>query len=130
MARDLEQGHVVTVVGQEGQNVLVAVPMVGFPKGFQLSPGARVMLVSTPSGIGVGPIVRAMRVRVPPEGLERREALNLEGRQQVFQEATVVTEQPAVEGAPDEDIVFVIDSANPEGPEQVMGVRRVNPDRR
>jgi hypothetical protein len=59
MARDLEKGHVVTVVGQEGQNVLVAVQMVGFPKGFQLSPGARVMLVSTPSGIGVGPIVRA-----------------------------------------------------------------------
>jgi hypothetical protein len=130
MARDREQGHVVTVVGQEGQNVLVAVPMVGFPEGFQLSPGARVMLVSTPSGIGVGPVVRVMRARVPPEGLERREALNLEGRQQVFQEATVVAEQPAVEGAADEDIVFVVESADAEGPEQVMSVRRVNPERR
>jgi hypothetical protein len=130
MARDREQGHVVTVVGQEGQNVLVAVPMVGFPEGFQLSPGARVVLVNTPSGPGVGPVVRAMRVRVAPEGLERREALNLEGRQQVFQDATVVTEEPAVEGAPEEDVVFVIDTGDAEGPEQVMGVRRVNPERR
>jgi hypothetical protein len=130
MARDREQGHVVTVVGQEGQNVLVAVPMVGFPEGFQLSPGARVVLVNTPSGPGVGPVVRAMRVRVAPEGLERREALNLEGRQQVFQDATVVTEEPAVEGAPEEDVVFVIDTGDVEGPEQVMGVRRVNPERR
>lgn len=130
MARDREQGHIVTVVGQEGQNVLVAVPMVGFPEGFQLSPGARVRLVNTPSGPAVGPVVRAMRVSVPPERLERREALNLEGRQQVFQDATVVTEQPAVEGAPAEDVVFVIESGDAEGPEQVMGVRRVSPERR
>lgn len=130
MARDQEQGHIVTVAGQEGQNVLVAVPMVGFPEGFQLSPGARVRLVNTPSGPAVGPVVRAMRVSVPPERLERREALNLEGRQQVFQDATVVTEQPAVEGAPAEDVVFVIESGDAEGPEQVMGVRRVSPERR
>jgi hypothetical protein len=130
MARDEEQGHIVTVVGQEGQNVLVAVPMVGFPEGFQLSPGARVRLVNTPSGPAVGPVVRAIRVSVPPERLERREALNLEGRQQVFQDATVVTEQPAVEGAPAEDVVFVIESGDAEGPEQVMGVRRVSPERR
>jgi hypothetical protein len=130
MARDEEQGHIVTVVGQEGQNVLVAVRMVGFPEGFQLSPGARVRLVNTPSGPAVGPVVRAIRVSVPPERLERREALNLEGRQQVFQDATVVTEQPAVEGAPAEDVVFVIESGDAEGPEQVMGVRRVSPERR
>ena len=130
MARDREQGHVVTVVGQEGQNVLVAVPMVGFPEGFQLSPGARVMLVTTPFGLGVRPITRATRVRVPPETLERREALNLEGRQQMFQEATLVDEQPSVEGVPDEDIVWVVDSGDAEGPEQVIAVRRINPQRR
>ena len=129
MARDQEQGHVVTVVGQEGPNVLVAVPMVGFPAGFQLSPGARVVLVSTPFGPGVRPIAQATRATVPPEVLEQREALNLEGRQQVVQDATVIGEQPLVEGAPDSDIVWVVDSADTEGPEQVIAIRRANPKR-
>jgi hypothetical protein len=130
MARDREQGHVVTVVNQEGQSVLVAIPMVGFPEGFQLSPGAQVMLVNTPFGVRVRPITRAIRVRVPPETLDRREALNLEGRQQVFQEATLVDEQPSVEGAPDENIVWVVESGDAEGPDQVIAVRRVGPQRR
>jgi hypothetical protein len=103
--------------------------MVGFPAGFQLPAGARVVLVSTPSGPGVKPIARVTRVRVSPEALERREALNLEGRQQVFQDATVVGEQPSVEGAPDEDLVWVVDSGDAEGPEQVIAVR-VHPERR
>lgn len=128
MARDEEQGHVVTVVSQEGQSVLVAVPMIGFPPGFQLPPGARVVLVSTPSGTGVKPIARAMPARVAPDALERRAALNLEGRQQVLQDATVIGEQPSVEGAPEEDIVWVVDSGDEEGPEQVIAVR-VHPER-
>jgi hypothetical protein len=129
MARDEELGHVVTVVGQEDQNVLVAVPMIGFPPGFQLPPGARVVLVSTPTGPGVKPIARVIRGRVPPDVVERRAELNLEGRQQVLQDATVVGEQPSVEGAPEEDLVWVVDSGEAEGPEQVIAVR-VNPERR
>jgi hypothetical protein len=129
MARDEENGHVVTVISQEGQNVLVAVPMIGFPPGFQLPPGASVVLVSTPSGPGVRPIARVTRGRVSPDALERRETLNLEGRQQVLQDATVIGEQPSVEGAPEEDIVWVVDPGDAEGPEQVIAVR-VHPERR
>lgn len=130
MARDQgEQGHVVTVVGQEGQSVLVAIPMVGFPEGFQLAPGARVVLVRTRSGLAARPLSRAVRVRVPPEVLERRAGANLvDGKE--LQEATVVGEQPPVEGAPDEDLVWVVDSGDAEGPQQVIAIRRANPERR
>jgi hypothetical protein len=130
MARDQgEQGHVVTVVGQEGQSVLVAIPMVGFPEGFQLAPGARVVLVRTRSGLAARPLSRAVRVRVPPEVLERRAGANLvDGKE--LQEATVVGEQAPVEGAPDEDLVWVVDSGDAEGPQQVIAIRRANPERR
>jgi hypothetical protein len=130
MARDQgEQGHVVTVVGQEGQSVLVAIPMAGFPEGFQLAPGARVVLVRTRSGLAARPLSRAVRVRVPPEVLERRAGANLvDGKE--LQEATVVGEQPPVEGAPDEDLVWVVDSGDTEGPQQVIAIRRANPERR
>lgn len=130
MARDQgEQGHVVTVVGQEGQSVLVAIPMAGFPEGFQLAPGARVVLVRTRSGLAARPLSRAVRVRVPPEVLERRAGANLvDGKE--LQEATVVGEQPPVEGAPDEDLVWVVDSGDAEGPQQVIAIRRANPERR
>lgn len=129
MARDQgEQGHVVTVVGQEGQSVLVAVPMAGFPEGFQLAPGARVVLVRARSGLAVRPLTRALRVRVPPEVLERRAGASFEGKE--LQEATVVGEQPPVGEAPDEDLVWVVDSGDAEGPDQVIGIRRANPERK
>ena len=70
--KDGQEGHVVTVSSQEGQSVLVTVPMVGFPEGFQLPPGARVVLVSTPSGPAVRPLVRAVPGSVPPDALEQR----------------------------------------------------------
>jgi hypothetical protein len=118
-----EVGHVVTVARQEGQAALVAVPMVGFPEGFQLAPGARVVLVSTPSGPAVRPLVRSLSVDVPREALEERGELTVGDRRMMLQDATVVAEQPSVEGSPSEDIVWVVDSSDKEGPEQVIAVR-------
>ena len=126
-----QQGHVVTVVGQEGAAALVALPMVGFPDGFQLTPGARVVLVTRPSGPAVRPLVRAIRTaEVPADPLQEGAELALGGGPKVLQEATVVDEQPAV-GAerPGENVVWVVESAGAEGPEQVIAVRRATPRR-
>jgi hypothetical protein len=120
-----EEGRVVSVTGQEGQNALVAVPMVGFPEGFQLPPGARVVLVYTPSGPAVRPLARAIPARVPPEALDQRGEVPIgPGRRGVMQDATVVGEQPSTERARDEDVVWVVDSADPEAPDHVIAVRR------
>lgn len=127
MAKDEgEQGRLVPVVGQDGSNVLVSVPLVGFPEGFQLPPGARVMLVDTPSGPAAKPLVRATRTTVPRAALEKREELELDEGQAVLQDATVVGEQPRVEGAGDEDVVWLVESGDPKDPDQVIAVRLVN----
>ena len=117
-----QEGHVVTVTKQDGQSVLVAVPMVGFPDGFQLAPGARVVLVSTPSGAAVRPLVRAVPGAVAPEA-------DADDGARVLQEATEVGEQPSVKGSPGEDVVWVVDSGDTQGPEQVIAVRRGSPER-
>jgi hypothetical protein len=117
-----QEGHVVTVTEQKGQSVLVAVPMVGFPDGFQLAPGARVVLVSTPSGPAARPLVRAVPGAAPPES-------DADDGSRVTQDATEVGEQPSVEGSPSEDVVWVVDSVGAEGPEQVIAVRRAGPER-
>ena len=125
-----EFGHVVTVVGQEGDRVHVAVPMAGFPEGFELQPGTRVLLVQTPSGPAARPLVRATRARVEREAVNRRESLGGEGARQSLQEATEVSEQPAVGRRGDEDVVFVVESEEADAPEQVVAVRLTNPDRK
>jgi hypothetical protein len=120
-----EEGHVVSVTGQEGQNALVAVPMAGFPEGFQLPPGARVVLVRGPSGPAVRPLARAISGRVPPEAVEQRgEVPTGLGRRARMQDATVVGEQPSTERAGDEDVVWVVESTDPDAPDQVIAVRR------
>lgn len=118
-----EVGHVVTVARQEGQAALVAVPMAGFPEGFQLAPGARVVLVSTPSGPAVRPLVRSMTADVPRDAVEARGELTVGDRRLTLQDATVVDEQQSVEASPGEDTVWVVHSSDKEGPEQVIAVR-------
>jgi len=116
MAREQgEVGHVVSVTGQEGQSATVALPMVGFPEGFQLPKGARVVLVSTPSGPAVRPLARARTGPIPPEAAE--------------QAATAVSDQPKVAGAPTADVVWTVESTDPDVPEQVIAVRRAGPER-
>ena len=52
--RDVEELEVGTVIQQQGDKVTVAVPMVGFPAGFQLQPGDR---VNEASGVVARPLV-------------------------------------------------------------------------
>jgi hypothetical protein len=124
-----EEGHVLTVVRQEGQRALVALPLLGFPEGFQLRPGSRVVLVSTPSGPAVRPLVQAIRTNVPSDVLEQRGEGDLGGRRMIFQDATVVDEHPRVEESPDDDVVWVVESSDKDAPGQVIAVRLGNRER-
>ena len=57
-----------TVVQQQDGKVTIALPMVGFPAGFQLQPGDRVVVVDQPSGLAVRPLVQVHRVDAAATG--------------------------------------------------------------
>ncbi|HMB54535.1 MAG TPA: hypothetical protein VKU40_14560 [Thermoanaerobaculia bacterium] len=115
-----ERGHVTSVADQRGGRVLLSLPMVGFPEGFELRPGERVVLVEEESGPAVRPLVRA---EVVPRQYEGESSFEVSGRPYVLQPSTVRGEAP--EGAEDSDelVVWVVDSDSPDEPGQVIAVR-------
>jgi hypothetical protein len=77
-----ERAGAATVIAQEGESVQLdyngkslTVPMRGFPPGFKLAPGRRVILIDEPTGPVARPLVRAIT------STQLREAL---GRQSVI----------------------------------------------
>jgi hypothetical protein len=131
MAREHgEEGQVVDVVEHDGRSALVSVPTVGFPEGFQLAPGARVVLAFTPSGPVVRPLVRGIQATVPADALARRGEVSLgSGRSVELQEATTVVEESEAGETQSGDVLLVIESGDPRGREQVMAVRSTRPKR-
>ena len=126
-----EEGRVVAVTAQDREReALVSVPMQGFPEGFKLAPGARVLLVNSPSGPVVRPLVTAIRAEVPADLAQGRGELRLGADRVVeLQDATVVATQDSPEASGGGDVVWVVDSEDPEGPDQVIAVRRARPRR-
>jgi len=57
-----EFGQITSITQQEGDRVLVSLPMVGFPLGYQLPPGARVVIVFDENGPAVRPAVDAVPI--------------------------------------------------------------------
>jgi hypothetical protein len=80
---------VTEVSRQEQDRVLVSIPMVGFPPGFELRPGDRVVLVHDEQGTVVRPLVRSMTVQ---------EQLNETGGQLVAGEQTMALQPASVRG--------------------------------
>lgn len=117
-------GGVVTVVRQEGDRVLVSVPMVGFPEGFQLTPGDRVAVVSEPGGAEARPLVWSRRVTVDPQALQAG-TLEIEGRRVQSQAATL--HEGAAPGDREtgagERVVWVIENDDAERPGRVVASR-------
>lgn len=113
-----ESGQVAEVIQQEGDRVLVSVPMVGFPPGFKLRPGERVVLVHDEKGPAVRPLVRAVTVEAPPE--EAAGALTA-GEQRYAVQDSAVRED---EGGAGPHVIWVVEPGSAKGPEQVIAVRR------
>lgn len=103
-----EVGQVIEVLRQEGDRVLVSLPMVGFPPGFELRPGDRVVLVHDENGPAVRPLVRALTLQEPPS--ESGEQLVAGGRTFALQAATIREDEG--DGPPYS--VWVVDRADDE----------------
>ena len=100
----------------------LTVPMKGFPPGFTLNAGARVILVDEDGGVVARPLVRAVRTpAVTSDAVARRAPLDVEGRRVEFQAGTAVNERSdkAAEAAGGEYHVWVVD-----GTDQAIAVRR------
>jgi hypothetical protein len=118
-----ESGQVTEVTQQEGKRVLLSVPMVGFPPGFKLRPGERVVLVQDEKGPAVRPLVYTVTV----DDLSEESAGTLKAGRRNFavQKSTVRDEGTSEEGGGGPYEVFVVDRGKAKGPEQVIAIRPV-----
>lgn len=114
MAGDV--GQAIKVSRQEDDHVLISLPMVGFPPGFKLRSGDRVVLVHDEDGPAVRPLVRALTVQEPPS--ESGEQLIAGGQAFTLQAATVRED----EGGGPPYTVWVVDNADG-APGQVIAFR-------
>jgi hypothetical protein len=103
-----------TVSAQEGDHVSVSIPVAGFPPGFQLRPGERVVLATDDSGLVARPLVRT---HVVGAGQRAAAATALQG-------AAVRSDVPASDRNPaGSEVVFEIDNGSQRGPARVVAVR-------
>jgi hypothetical protein len=117
-----EEGVVASIVKQEGDRVVISVPMVGFPRGFQLRSGERVVLVKEVSGPAARPLIRSTVVQLPLAKLTAG-AFEIDGQPHVLQAASV-RDEPSPRVEPGESVVFVVDEGSAPGPKQVIAIRR------
>lgn len=119
-----EIGQVAEVTSQEGDRVLLSIPMAGFPPGFQLRPGERVVLVNDEEGLVARPLVRTVIVN----NISDETANTLKADNQSFAiQASTIRDEDAGQPGPRE--VFILDSGSAGGPEQVLAVRPVRQSR-
>jgi hypothetical protein len=103
----------------------LTVAMKGFPAGFIVPTGARVILVDEESGVVARPLVRAITTGVArPEDVARRAPLDVQGRRVEMQPSTVVDERPEDAKTGAGYTVWVVDSDEPQATEQAIAVRR------
>jgi hypothetical protein len=112
-------GQVMNVVAQEGDRVLLSFPMDGFPQGFRLRPGERVVLVGIESDLAVKPLVRELTVTSITE--LTTDVLSAEQGRFALQASTI----REGEGHRGPFVLTVVDRGSAEGPEQVLAIRPV-----
>lgn len=111
-------GQVATVSSQEGDRVLLSIPMVGFPEGFRLQPGDRVAVVNEGRGPVAVPLVRSFEAGRASENARGIEASG---------ERYDVSEAAVRYGEGNRVIVFVIErEPGSKGGEQVFAIRRTD----
>lgn len=127
-----ERDRAASVVSQVGDRVEVdhqgrrlTILMRGFPAGFTLRAGARVILYDEPSGPTARPLVRAILSRVRPEEIQARGKLTVADRRLEMQASTIVAEPPPRAGArpSDEYEIWYVDRADGDATDQVIAVR-------
>lgn len=109
-------GHVATVGSQEGDHVLISVPMVGFPAGFKLQKGDRVAVVQSRNGAVAVPLVRSFEA-------SSEQSAALTGRGSGGGAALAVSEATIQSGQGDRVVVFTLEREG-DGAPNVLSVRR------
>ncbi|MGH8435639.1 MAG: hypothetical protein ACRERX_14445 [Pseudomonas sp.] len=128
-----ERDGAAKVIAQEGERVQVehkterlTVPMRGFPPGFKLRPGGRVILVDESSGPVARPLVRALRARVARETVQQRGTLEVEGRRLEMQPGTIIDEPKSdAEARALEDYELWVVERTGTDQDQVVAARRL-----
>ena len=129
-----ERDGAAIVISQEGERLQVehkgvrlTVPMRGFPPGFKLRPGRRVILFDEPNGPVARPLVRMVTSRLAREAVEKRVAIEVEGQRLEMQASTVVDEsQPRREDRTSEEFsVWIVERGAGDPVDQVIAVRRL-----
>lgn len=126
-----ERNRAATVLEQRGDRLNVRhegerleLPMVGFPPGFRLGEGDRVIVVDEPSGPVARPLVRSLVAELPPDAIAAGERLTIAGRRLEIQGKTVVSPPPRVTREPSsEHVLWVVESEEREAPGRVIAVR-------
>jgi hypothetical protein len=102
-------------------HVLISIPLVGFPPGFQLRPGERVMVMVEDSGLAARPLVEVAYVSERPEDLAQRGQVDINGQRHTLQSATVTVKSDPTK--PPGAVVFAVDSGSAQGPKQIIAMR-------
>lgn len=125
-----ERRGAATVTAQDGTMLKVkhdrrelTARMVGFPLGFMLRPGERVILADEPSGLTARPLVRTVRSPLTRDAVERDREVRAGDDQFVIQDSTVLEFEPSQAGPGEEPTLWIVESENAERPEQVIAAR-------
>src|SRR3954451_20269984 len=113
-----ESGVVASITSHENDRVLVSLPLVGFPDGFKLRPGDKVVVVHDENGPAVRPLVRPVDLGDAAPKAVVGGTLSSEGKR--FEvPATIVRDDHGSGGY----VAFVI-AHEGEDSEQVVAIRR------
>jgi hypothetical protein len=110
-----QSGLVVAITQQEGDRIVLSIPLAGFPQGFQLRAGDKVVLIQSTNGLEARPLAHARELhRAPERKGQRLAADNLEF---ALQDATLNAESPDNRTA-----LFTVPNEGGR-PEEVLSVR-------
>jgi hypothetical protein len=114
---------VAVVAGQVGDQVLLSVPIAGFPPGFRLREGERVALAPGETGLVARPLVQT-RVVPSAEVSAGNRSVVFGGNLAAVQDATLRSDVPASNTDPvGSQVVFEIDVGSHQGPPQAVAIR-------
>lgn len=116
-----ENGLVMEIAQQQEDRVLFSVPMIGFPHGYKLRPGDRVVLVHEENGPAVRPLVHSFTTDAVIE--RTGDTLRVGDQNFTMQESTIVDDEAFEGGRSESYDVFIVDHGSAEGEEQIIAVR-------
>lgn len=105
----------VAISKQEGDRVVVSIPMAGFPDGFQLTAGDKVVLLRGDKGVEARPLTNVRRLHQPPQ--QKGAMLAAADQEFAVQAATANVEAPD-----DQTTIYTVPNEGGR-PEQVLSIR-------